>query len=393
MLPHHQGMKTHIATPHPLAVSIAALSAKSSEPLAVLTAKLSDAEDGWVQLLPAGKFKAPDGRPDDTQDGYWHLDRASAEAFIAATAALRAKVLVDYDHQTMHVEKHGQLAPAAAWLTAADDIEWREGKGIYVRPAWTPKAQAHIDDKEYAFLSAVFPYDKSGKPLYLRMAAITNDPGLTTIDPVAALNASVNVNLHKPGVDIHLYSESEEALVNDLLISLLAKLGITVADSVTEEQSIAALSALDALQAKAVKHDELEQQVVALNAKSDSVDLSKYVPIDAYNGVVGQLAVLKAGTDETSISSLIDDAKKQGKVVEAESSYLTQFGQQQGVAALKAMLDNRPAIAALSATQTQTMVQSKQQEASGDLSDTEMAVLKATGLTKEQYLASKQEEA
>ncbi|MCV5889108.1 hypothetical protein OFN71_38470, partial [Escherichia coli] len=79
-----------------------------------------------------------------------------------------------------------------------------------------------IDEKEYAFLSAVFPYDKSGKPLYLRMAAITNDPGITKMESVAALAADFNVRLSKNGVDVNLYGETEDAFVNEALKKLLA---------------------------------------------------------------------------------------------------------------------------------------------------------------------------
>ena len=387
-----EGMKTHTFTPHPIAQAVLSAN-KGNEPLAVLTADLSTHDDGWYQLLPAGKFKAPDGRPSDTADGHWHLDADGAQAFIAATKALRDKVLVDYDHQTLYVEQTGKRAPAAAWLTASTDIEWREGQGIYIRPEWTSKAQSMIDEKEYAFLSAVFPYDKSGKPLYLRMAAITNDPGITKMESVAALAADFNVRLSKNGVDVNLYGETEDAFVNEALKKLLARLGITVDGELTDEMATAALSAIDALQTKADKIDGLETKVATLSAQDGKVDLSKFVPIDAYNGVVGELAVLKADSDQTSISSLIDTAKQDGKVVEAEMVYLTQFGEQQGVASLKAMLEARPAIAALKATQTQGKKPPQDQVKQDDLTETELAVLKATGLSKEQYLATKKEEA
>lgn len=385
-------MKTKTFTPHPIAEAV--LSANSaSENLAVLTAELSLSDDGWCQLLPAGKFKAPDGRPTEPEGGHWYLDAEAAEAFIAATKATRNKVLVDYDHQTLYTEQTGQKAPAAAWLTSATDIEWREGEGLYVRPAWTKNAQSLIEDKEYAYLSAVFPYDKkTGRPLFLRMAAITNDPGITNMDSVAALAADINVRLSKPGVDVNLYSYTEEEFVNEALKKLLASLGIAVDGEVTDELATTALTALDALKTKADKADQLETDMVALKANGGGVDLSKYVPIETYNGVVGELAVLKAGTDQASVSSLIDGAKQEGKIVEAEIDYLTEFGQQQGFAALKAMLEKRPAIAALKATQTQDKKPPEDQKKDGELSAEELAVLKATGLTKEQFLAAKEED-
>jgi phage I-like protein len=358
---------------------------------ACLTASIED-DDGWVQLLPAGKFKARDGRPHDTDDGYWHLDAATAEAMIAATKAVAPKVLVDYDHATLRVEQTGSPAPAAAWLSTQTDLEWREGKGLYIRPAWTDKAKAHIDANEYAFLSAVFPYDKSGRPLYLRMAAITNDPGLVGLDPVAMLAADINVRLSSPGVDINLYGSTEDSVLNEQLKKLLAKLGIVVDGELTDELATAALTALDALQHKADKTAELETQVATLSA-NPNVDLAKFVSIEAYQGVVEQLAVLKAGSDEHSITSVISNAKKAGKIVEAEVNYLTSFGKQQGVAALSAMLEKRPAIAALSGQQTTTTTIKDTPKTNEELSQDQLAILKAAGVSKEQFLKNQEIEA
>ncbi|WP_064669054.1 phage protease [Vibrio nigripulchritudo] len=381
-------MKTQTFTSNPIAQAVLSESG-THESLAILTADLSLSEDGWCQLLPAGKFKAPDGRPAEPEDGYWYLDTESAHAFIAATKATRHKVLVDYDHQTLYTEQTGKKAPASGWLTSATDIEWREGQGLYVRPDWTDKAKGHIDAKEYAYLSAVFPYDKkTGRPLYLRMAAITNDPGIPNMESVAALAADFNVRLSKQGVDVNLYGETQEAFVNEALKQLLAKLGITVEGELTDELATAALTALDALTAQAQKAGDLETQVVALKASGGShAALQK-----AYEGVVTELATLKAGSDEASLTALLDGAKQEGKIVEAEVDYLTEHAKNHGVAALKSLLEARPAIAALTSTQTKDKQPPKDKQENTPLSDAELAVLKATGLTQKQFLAAKEED-
>lgn len=360
---------------------------------ASLSASLDADGDGWYQLLPAGKFKARDGRPHDTADGYWHLDADSAAALIAATKQTSDRVLVDYEHATLRAKETGTPAPAAAWLSSSD-IEWRDGKGLYIRPLWTQRAQSLIDAKEYAYLSAVFPYDKDGRPLLLRMAAITNDPGLVGLEPIAELAAEFNLSFYHPNGSINLNGQTEDSLVNELMIKLLAKVGIDVPASgeLTQEQQTAALSALDALKAKAESADTLQTQVAELSAKDAGVDFAKFVPIEAYNALVGQVAVLSASSSEMSLEKVIADAKAEGKVIEAETDYLTQFGQQQGVAALSAMLEKRPAIAALTATQTKNKQPPEDKKESTDaLSETELAVLTATGLTQAQYLAAKKE--
>ncbi|HBC3428470.1 TPA: hypothetical protein KDY17_001282 [Vibrio parahaemolyticus] len=370
---------------------LAVLSASAFAGFATLSASLDVEDDGWYQLLPAGKFKARDGRPHDTEDGYWHLDAESAAALIAATKSTSDKVLIDYEHATLRAKETGASAPAAAWLSSSD-IEWREGKGLYIRPSWTEKAQHHIDAKEYAFLSAVFPYDKSGRPLLLRMAAITNDPGLIGLEPIAELAADFNLSFYHPKGSINLYGQTEDSLVNELLKKLLAKVGIDVPEDgeLTQEQQTAALSAIDALKTKADTAELLQTQVAELSAR-DGVDLTKFVPVETYNAMVSQVAVLSAASSEMSLEKVMADAKAEGKVIESEIEYLTQFGQQQGVAALSAMLEKRPAIAALTAKQTKTQTPpADHQKKDGELSQEELAVLSATGLTQEQYLAAKE---
>ncbi|UTV30168.1 phage protease [Photobacterium atrarenae] len=381
----------------PTQIAQAVLTANLAGNIAVLSADLTQ-DDGWVQLLPAGKFKARDGRPHDTKDGYWHLTAETAAQMIAATKAAAPKVLIDYEHQTLHAAENGKPAPAAGWLTSETDIEWRDGQGLYIKPDWTKVAQEHIDNGEYAFLSAVFPYDKQGRPLLLRMAAITNDPGVVGMESVAALyaekSADFSLRLNTPNAEINLYGQTEDRFVNELLKQMLGKLGIELADGaeLTEAQGQAALTALDALQTKADKSGELETQVATLTAeKGQGTDLTKFVPVETYHGLVTELAVLKAGSDTTSIDSLIKGAREKGQVVEAEVEYLTQFGQQQGVAALSAMLEKRPAIAALSAQQTTTTQTPNKSDQEKALTTEELAVLKACGLDKTSFLAAKKE--
>lgn len=366
---------------------LAILSAQTTNvPMAVLTADLSSgSDDGWYQLLPAGEFKARDGRPFDTETGSWKLDDVSGPAFVAATSKMAPKVVIDYEHAMLNADKSGEPIPAAAWLTSDADMEWRSGKGVYVRPAFTDKAQALIDAKEIGFLSAVFPYSKDGTPLYLRMAALTNDPGIVDLEPLAALSTDVSISLFGDGMSASLYGKTGDNILDELLKKMLEKLGITLNGDVTGEISTAALSAIDALKLKAEATND-----AALSA--NAVDLSQYVPIATYNKVVGEMAVLSAKTDETSITATIEAARKDGKIVEAEVDYLTELGKQQGQVALSAMLEKRPAIAALSAQQTTTFKPEQQKKEPGELNETELAVLSATGLTKEQYLKSKESE-
>ncbi|UOR21020.1 hypothetical protein LOS88_10485 [Aeromonas veronii] len=222
---------------------------------------------------------------------------------------------------------------------------------------------------EYRFLSAVFPYDAQGRPLELRMTAITNDPGVVGMQALAALSAlpvSSHMSIQPGQLAAPSHVAQQEKSMNEHLIALLGKLGIQPgADGqFTAEQGTAALAALDTLQASAASAPELEAALSAEKAslaalkatvstgQGGQIDLAKYVPVETYNALVTEVATLSAKVETTDAATLIKEARTQGKVVAAEEEYLTAYAAQKGVAALKALLEPRPAIAALAASQT-----------------------------------------
>lgn len=373
------------------AIAVAILNARPTTlGLAVLDAALGPSDDGWHQLLPVGPFKARDGRPFDVPGGHWQLDKSIATTLINRAKALGQDILIDYDHQTLHIEKTGKEAPASGWFNG-DEIEWREGLGLFIKPRWTDRAAAMVAAKEYRFLSAVFPYDAQGRPLELRMAAITNDPGVVGMQALAALSA---LPASQPG---QLANPSKETSMNELLKKLLAKLGIELTGDPTDEQLQKALAELDSLQASAKKAPELEAALTAEKASlaalkalpGGQIDLAKYVPVETYNALVTQVASLSAKAETTDAATLIKDARAQGKVVAAEEEYLTAYAAQKGVAALKALLEPRPAIAALAASQT-TQVTLPEKKGDAVLSADDKYAADQLGISHEEFAKAKQ---
>lgn len=145
-------------------------------------------------------------------------------------------------------------------------------------------------------------------------------------------------------------------MLPEWLVALCAKLGITVDANVatlTAEQGQQALAALTALSDKAEQADSLSTELAALSAQPPaSIDLTKYVPVGTYNALMQQVAVLSADNTSLTIDQAIENAQAEGKVLAAEVDYLKQVGQQQGIAALSAMLKDRPQLAALTSQQT-----------------------------------------
>lgn len=404
MPPHYGGMNISKIPYSAPFVAILQANPVSGERLAVLDARLTPQGDGWYQLLPVGPFKARDGRPFDVASGHWQLDGQIAAALIARAKALGQDILIDYDHQTLKTDQNGQPAPAAGWYNA-DEIEWREGQGLFIKPRWTERAAALVAAKEYRFLSAVFPYDAQGRPLELRMTAITNDPGVVGMQALAALSALPASSLMstQPGqLATSSHVTQQEKSMNEHLIALLGKLGIqpSADGQFTAEQGTAALAALDTLQAIAKKAPELEAALTAertslaalkatvATGQGGQIDLAKYVPVETYNALVTEVATLSAKVETTDAATLIKEARTQGKVVAAEEEYLTAYAAQKGVAALKALLEPRPAIAALAASQT-TQVTLPEKKGEAVLSADDKYAADQLGISYEEFAKAK----
>ncbi|MHA3198410.1 phage protease [Yersinia pseudotuberculosis] len=385
--------------------------------LAILNSTLSGSSDGWYQLLPAGHFSARDGRPDDIASGTWFIDATIADAFIQATVAVNQPVLFDYNHVTLKQDEDATAAReaiAAAWLTnPRENMQWREGQGLYVRLAFTPAAQAAIDASEWAYLSAVFPYDDNGYPLFLRMGALTNDPGLTGMASLAALAAQSLIDI----------SPEKVTEMNDYIRQLLERLGIELPDDLDslDEDGLGALlqqalSALDiiltaaevavdassAIEAAANPEDALsdvldvvdgaatdivEAEQILEEAALNGVDLTKFVPAKAYQLLARRAAVLSARSQGTNVESVIQNARRSGRVTAAEVPYLRALGKQHGVAELNAAISGRKPVVALKARQTKGL--SKPTTRLAVLSAVEKDAARLQGLTEAEYLKRK----
>ena len=168
-----------------------------------------------LQLLPAGKFRAHDGRPTDAPA--WYIDGALAQRLIVAARARANPFVIDYEHQTIAAEKNGQPAPAAGWWQNAN-MEWREGQGLFaVNVEWTDKARAMIAAGEYKFFSPVFKYDKqTGAVTAILMGAITNYPAIDGMEALAARAAARFSTLPEQGSKEDEISAEELAVCHSM---------------------------------------------------------------------------------------------------------------------------------------------------------------------------------
>lgn len=324
-----------------------------------------------VHILPAGTFRARDGRPHEVDA--WQLDRETAHQAIAAARKNGVKIPVDYEHQLLNAEKNGQPAPAAGWIDPAS-LQWQDGKGLLGRAQWTAKARAHIDAGEYKYLSAVFPYSKkTGQVLDLYMVSLTNFPALTNLDEVQQLAAA--------RFSTHDYP-SEGSVMNEQLLKLLG-----LKQDAEDDAVLAALKAIIA-ERDALKqaNGELDTQVASLKAKleddDDNPDPSKYVSVEVVEDLKGQIAQLSGKMVKGEVDDLVNAAIEDGRLLKAQEKWARAYGESD-LAGLKGYLENAVPIAALKGMQSGGKAPAGGGD--GELTDEDIAVCRAAGIDPEQY--------
>lgn len=283
-----------------------------------------------VKILPAGEFRARDGRPADCP--HWVLDSVNAALLVAQAAARQTRYAFDYEHQTLRAADNGQPAPSAGWFST---LEWREGDGLYATDVeWTARAAAMIDAREYLYISPLFVYTPDGRVQELINVALTNNPAL---DELPALSLAALSRLISP-----VSHEKKEPTVD--LNALLTLLGLPPGTS--EEQAKAKLAELST---QAGKASELETRVAALSATQ--VDPAKHVPVDVAQALQQQIADLTAQVNGRELDELVAAALSDGRLLPAQEKWARDLGAS-NIAALRGYIDTAPRIAALGSTQT-----------------------------------------
>ncbi|MEI7036441.1 phage protease [Fulvimonas yonginensis] len=360
----------------PLAIALAAC--------AFQLPALADGNAQRIQLTPAGNFKPWDGR--DIPSGHWHIDQAVANAVIARFQARKNPRVLDYEHQTLRKEENGQPAPAAGWIT---DLQWVDGQGLFGTVELTARARQLIADGEYRYVSPVFSYDRhTGDVLDIQMAAITNNPAIDGMEPLA-LRAAATFGFHS----------DEDPSMNKLLLAVCAALALG-ADT-TEDQAIAALNAhakndplAGVRKALGVDDKAAPEAIVtacsALKTKAEQAgnpDPAKFVPITVVEDLKGSVAALTAQINGDKVEQLVTDALEDGRLLKAQENWARDLGKKD-IAALTAYLETAQPIAALAGTQTGGRGPAQGKDANG-LTPDELAVCNATGIDPKDFAAAK----
>lgn len=348
--------------------------------IAVCSLTLSDA--GELQLIPAVPFRGIDGRPADAP--HWVIDAKIAANVIAFNSARTTPLVIDYEHQTLNKEKNGQPAPAAGWFGGAD-MFWRDGEGLFAKADLTQRAKDYIDADEYRFLSPVFYYKKgTGEILGLHSAALTNTPNIDGMAELAIAAASAELeqltNEQEMTMDIEDLLEQLRWLLNlptlatkDEVVAELQKAVAAIKQSNPTETAAANFSLVGLLSAK-------DASLAALSAATP--DLSKFAPVEAMQQLQTEVAALRAEKVEREVDGVVVAALSAGKLLPPQEKWARDLGKV-NMAALAAYLESAQPIDALTATQTGGKPPASQPQ--GELSESQLAMCTATGVSPEDF--------
>ncbi|MDP3610953.1 MAG: phage protease, partial [Rubrivivax sp.] len=286
---------------------------------ALLAATFALAADGWVQLLPTGEFAARDGRPGPGKK--WSVDDTKGQALAAQlnAAASKSAVVIDYDHQTLYLQQHGQKVPAAGWIEG-NAAEWRPGSGLWAKVKWTAAAAEHIERGEYRYVSPLLLYDENTLEVSaVAMAALVNYPALLGMHPAQAALAN--------------QFQQEQPTMNPILAALLAGLGL--AETATQAEATAALSALQlradkpaaipAALATALKLPATANEAAALAAVT-ALTNTDTAGLQAMAALQGQVAELTARLNEDTVTKTVDAAIAACKLTPAQRDWALGLG-------------------------------------------------------------------
>jgi phage I-like protein len=293
---------------------------------------------GEIQLTPAGPvFRADDGSGRPADAPAWRIDRSIAQRLRERLSARTNPLVIDYDHQTLLAQKNGRLAPAAGWFK---NVEWREGEGLFATDVqWTTSAAAMIAAGEYRFISPVFDYQPgSGVLMNIRMAALTNDPGLDGMKAVA-LSAALARSEDRVQKTEDGRQKTDElpgaARPHTVLSSVLCPLSsefdpqpkgaemelktllaaLALPDDKTEAEALAALAALKA------EAESVEAKYAELAAKKAEADPGAALIKAEYERASARLTALEKEREDERVAAAVCAALSARKIAPANKEW------------------------------------------------------------------------
>ncbi|MFD2012959.1 phage protease [Acinetobacter vivianii] len=310
--------------------------------------ELPDFQD-YLVLIPEGIFRSEiDGRPYDAP--HWILTPERGHLIAAALNQREIDTVIDYEHATLKSKNNGEAAPAAGWLLAGGFI-YKEGVGLCSSKFdWLEKAKAHIEAKEYKYLSPVFLYNSAGEIITLINLALTNTPAIENLQAKIAAAAQ------------EFFAQNlQDSTMDELLEHLRWMLNLPLA--ATPEEIKAELSKLQQQitektgVAVAANSQNLFDAVAAIDqlkvaANSQSIDMTKFVPMDVYLEAKNEVTQVAQKAQAKELDDLILAACSDGRLTGTKTIDWIKKQAVENPEFAKAHIEGLPKMAALTQQQT-----------------------------------------
>lgn len=156
-----------------------AMTGKDNNNLYMLKASIEMTDSPWITIGVSGKWEGHIA-------GTFEMNQNVFEQMIANFDKGGIDIVCDYEHQTLY----GDTAPASGWIKQTPISLKAETGTLQAQIEWTEKAKAHIEAKEYRYLSPVFApntisqADASNIGWTLHSVALTNKPFLEELGEV-----------------------------------------------------------------------------------------------------------------------------------------------------------------------------------------------------------------
>ncbi|APE43649.1 hypothetical protein BOO69_09650 [Sulfitobacter alexandrii] len=326
-----------------------------------------EALPGRIELMPLGPIRLQDRRGE--------VGRVTDAAGLIARTMAAAKggmLPIDFAHG---MDGQGNRdGRAAGWITSLEV----SGQRIVASVEWTPAGEEALRGRHFRFISPTFtvPEGQSEVGRILR-AGLTNDPALPELALVA--------------------SQQENDLMPQWLKQLAAKLGMP---EETDEAKVlaAAESAIDQAEhaagivtAAGLTGELTETAATAIAAKITAApeggadpDPSKFVPMSAFQELSAKFTTLTASVNEDRAGAVVTAAMEAGKVTPGLEDWARKYAASD-LAGFKTWLASAPVV-----VDGKSVTPKGAPENADHLTADERAVIAATGVSEEAFLAQKQ---
>ena len=354
--------------------------------IATLTAAIQHGNNTTrLQLLPAGTFRAADGRPADIAG--WVLTQVIADRVIAQFDKRKNDTVIDFEHQSFNASHNGKQAPAAGWFNT---ISFGAGGMFAENVEMTAKAQQMIAAKEYRYVSSVFQYDpNTGAVLNIINAALTNTPALDGMQGLTAANKFSNSQVQS----IIQSGTVMSAKPTPQVVAVASAFAVTGELSAAQNSALASYTAaavaaatvkqdeqITALQAQLATSKDHEKQISVLTAQLKAT--TSGVPAAAVATLQTELNQLKAAVANKEHAAVITAAQDHGQLTAAMAEWAATISTE----SLTAYLEKTPKVAALSNRQSAGGMTTN---TSAELTPAELAICRRTGTTLAAFKAAR----